>query len=133
MLPGADDEQAPDGARVRRLCRTDGASMAHFTFPAGSVGRAIVHHRLAELWYITAGRGEVWREMSSEGGDILPLAPGMSFDIPPDCAFQVRAGADAPLEAVAVTLPPWSGDSEARVVTGKWAPSLPANRETQSG
>jgi mannose-6-phosphate isomerase-like protein (cupin superfamily) len=53
------------------------------------------------------------------------LVPGTSFDIPPGCAFQLRAHADVPLQAVAVTMPPWTGDDEAREVSGPWTPSVP--------
>jgi mannose-6-phosphate isomerase-like protein (cupin superfamily) len=100
--------------------------MAHFTFPAGAVGQAIAHRQGAELWYILSGEGEIWRMRTPGQEEVLDLAPGMSLDIPAGCAFQVRAGEEARLEVVAVTLPPWPGDSEATPVTGPWKPSISA-------
>jgi mannose-6-phosphate isomerase-like protein (cupin superfamily) len=128
-IPDLADELAPDGSEVRRLCRTDGASMAHFTFPAGAVSQAIAHRQVAELWYILSGEGEIWRMRTPGKEEVLDLVPGMSLDIPAGCAFQVRAGEETRLEVVAVTLPPWPGDSEATPVTGPWKPSISAGSD----
>ena len=94
--------------------------MAHFELAAGEVSRAIVHKSVDELWFITAGEGEMWRK---QGGreEVVDLVPGVSLSIPQGTQFQFRnIGDEDPLEAVAVTMPPWPGDDEAEPVQGKW-------------
>ena len=132
LLPLAADELAPDGSEVRHLCRTAGGSMAHFRFRAGTTSHAVVHRSVAELWYVEAGRAELWRApvpgasgtpaADGPAAEILPLVPGMSFEIPVGCAFQIRVEKGESLDVVAVTLPPWPGEGETERVNGPWQP-----------
>lgn len=96
--------------------------MAHFRFQAGTTSHAVVHRSVAELWYVGSGAGEIWRRPASGTAQTLPLTPGLSLEIPAGCAFQVKVDAAAPLDVVAVTVPPWPGDDEARRVSGPWNP-----------
>ncbi len=118
-LPAAPDVTAPDGSGVRLLPRLAGGSMAHFTLAPGAVSRAIRHHTVAEIWFVTAGAGEMWRADAS-GHDVASLAPGVALTIPVGVRFQFRALGERPLEAVAVTMPPWPGAGEAEFVEGPW-------------
>ena len=113
----ADRVRAVDGSEVTVLLRLDGGSMAHFALEAGRVSRAIEHRTVSEIWFVLAGRGEMWR---STGGDgtIVELEPGVCLTIPVRTRFQVRALGDTPLGAIAVTMPPWPGDDEAIRVAG---------------
>ena len=111
------DDVAPDGSEVRLLLKRPGGSMAHFRLAAGRTSVAVVHQTVDELWYIVAGRGEMWRRC---GGmeSVVPLQRGVCLSIPAGVAFQFRTVEDESLEAVAVTMPPWTGDDEARRVPG---------------
>jgi mannose-6-phosphate isomerase-like protein (cupin superfamily) len=122
MLPDGCDVIAPDGSEVRILLAARGGSMAHFRLPAGQVSRAVRHRTVDEIWFILSGRGEMWR---SAGGrdEIAALVPGACLTIEAGTTFQFRAAADAPLAAVAVTMPPWPGDAEAEPAEGRWTPS----------
>lgn len=111
---------APDGSNVRVLPCLSGGSMAHFELGAGRVTRAVAHRTVEEIWYIVAGRGEMWRRQG-EREEIVRLEAGVSLTIPLGTHFQFRAAADASLAAVAITLPPWPGDAEAVFVDGPWA------------
>jgi mannose-6-phosphate isomerase-like protein (cupin superfamily) len=113
------DAMAPDGSEVRLLAATERGSMAHFRLPAGAVSKAVAHRTVEEVWFFTAGRGEMWRK-SGEGEETVALYAGVSIAIPVGTAFQFRATGDSPLEAVAVTMPPWSGMEEAYAVEGIW-------------
>lgn len=115
------DEIAPDGSEVRLLFRRPGASMAHFCLGVGKISLAVVHRSVEELWYIVSGQGEMWRE-GEGGGSVVLLKRGVGLSIPPGVSFQFRTVGDEPLEAIAVTLPAWPGDDEARRVPGckKW-------------
>ncbi|MEW5919110.1 MAG: hypothetical protein AB1762_22085, partial [Gemmatimonadota bacterium] len=62
-LPADYDVLAPDGSEIRVLCATPRASMAHGTLPPGGVSLAIRHRTVDELWYVTGGRGQVWRKL----------------------------------------------------------------------
>jgi len=51
----------------------------------------------------------------------VELYPGLSLSIPIGTVFQFRnTSEEDPLEAVAVTMPPWPGEAEAMIVPGKW-------------
>mgnify|MGYP002136612092 FL=1 len=93
--------------------------MAHFSLAPGAISTAVCHRTVEELWFITAGDGHMWR--SANGSEeIVDLTVGLSLSIPVGTSFQFRAG-NSPLEAVAVTMPPWPGMDEAFVIEGPWA------------
>ena len=114
------DTTAPDGCDVRLLANCDLGSMAHFELAPGETSRAIRHKTVHELWFITAGEGEMWRQAGAVE-EVTALHPGLSLSIPLGTGFQFRNTSDEdPLEAVAVTMPPWPGDDEAQPAQGKW-------------
>jgi len=113
------DAIAPDGSEVRLLVATEEASMAHFRLAPGAVSKAIVHRSVAEVWFVLAGHGRMWRK-SGGSAEIVDLEPGVSLAIPVGTHFQFRCDGDVALEAVAVTMPPWPGADEAREAEGPW-------------
>jgi mannose-6-phosphate isomerase-like protein (cupin superfamily) len=123
-MPGAAaDVIAPDGCEVRLLAATSRGSMAHFSLLPGQVSRAVVHRTVEEVWYFLGGSGRMWRRFADEE-KITPVRPGVSLAIPTGAAFQLRNDGSEPLAAVAVTMPPWPGADEARVVEGPWPASV---------
>jgi mannose-6-phosphate isomerase-like protein (cupin superfamily) len=118
-LPEEYDALAPDGSEVRLLASGERGSMAHFTLPPGQISKAIAHHTVEELWYILAGQGRMWRK-TLDVESVTELSPGHSLTIPAATHFQFRCDGDLPLEAVAVTMPPWPGMNEAYEVKGTW-------------
>jgi len=128
------DVIATDGCEVRVLCALPGGGMALFTLAPGSVGRAVAHRTVEEIWVVVRGQGRMWRK-SGEREDIAELAVGVSISIPTGTHFLPgrpalagrsgdRSDGAEPLEAVAVTMPPWPGDGEAYIVAGKWVPTV---------
>ena len=113
-------ETAPDGSTVLRLARGAAGSMAQFSFAKGSISRAVRHRRVEELWYVLEGKGEIWLCPDAGTSVTTELQPGASVLIEAGCAFQVRVQGGAPLEVLAVTMPPWPGDEEAELVAGRW-------------
>ncbi|MGK2965720.1 MAG: cupin domain-containing protein [Tepidiformaceae bacterium] len=113
---------APDGSSVRVLLALPGGSMAHFELPPGQTSTAVVHRTVDEIWYVIAGRGEMWREQAGRS-EITPLEPGICLTIPVGTRFQFRSLGPDPLTAVAVTMPPWPGDDEAIPTEGPWPAS----------
>ena len=125
------DATAPDGTAVRLLLSLRGGSMAHFELPAGAVSHPVTHRTVEEIWFVTSGRGSIWRRQEGlerhEGLErIESLGPGASLTIPLGTAFQFRAEAEAPLSFVAITMPPWPGEGEAVPVHGPWRPTVAA-------
>lgn len=118
-LPAAPDLVAPDGSNVRVLLGLRGGGMAHFSLAAGEASVAVAHRTVEEIWFVVSGRGEMWRKQGSHEL-IVPLAAGTCLTIPLGTHFQFRTVGTAPLEAVAVTMPPWPGGDEAYVVPGPW-------------
>lgn len=119
MLPEAPDVLAPDGLEVRVLHFGERGSMSHFHLPAGKTGRTVQHRTVEEIWYVTEGAGQMWRDTVG----ITDLSAGMSLRIPVGTRFQVQAGPQG-VAAVPITMPPWPGDDEAIVVEGHWAEDL---------
>jgi mannose-6-phosphate isomerase-like protein (cupin superfamily) len=113
---------APDGSRVQVLLRLQGGSLATFTLQPGQVSAGVTHRSVEELWYVVAGRGRMWRRDAAHE-EVVALVPGLCLSVPLGTAFQFRCEGDDPLLAVAVTMPPWPGEGEARVVAGPWPPS----------
>jgi mannose-6-phosphate isomerase-like protein (cupin superfamily) len=120
QLPGAPDAVAPDGSDVRILLQLGGGSMAHFELGAGQVSRAVAHHRVAEIWYVLQGHGQMWRRQERRE-ETVDLRSGTCVSIPAGTHFQFRADGSGPLTAVGVTMPPWPGADEAYEVPGAWA------------
>jgi mannose-6-phosphate isomerase-like protein (cupin superfamily) len=96
--------------------------MAHFELAPGRTSRAITHRTVEEIWFFLTGRGEMWLR-SEDQERVGEVGPGVCLTIPLGTSFQFRVVGDEPLAAVAVTMPPWPGDDEARSVEGKWLPS----------
>ena len=127
-LPLDRDVVAPDGSDVRVLLTLEGTGkggggMAHFEIGPGRTSRAVTHKTVQEIWYFVGGRGEMWRR-SGGREEIVPVEPGVCLTIPLGTEFQFRSFGYEPLSAIGVTMPPWPGEGEARVVDGKWPPSL---------
>jgi mannose-6-phosphate isomerase-like protein (cupin superfamily) len=122
-LPPFPDVLAPDGAEVRVLHVLERGGMAHFKLAAGAVSRAVRHRTVEEIWYVVGGRGRMWRRQGRRE-EIVELYPGVALTLPLGTAFQFRNDGVAPLEAVAVTLPPWPGECEAEQVDGAWPSTM---------
>lgn len=122
-LPADPTLAAPDGAQVRVLLGRPGGGMAHFELAAGQVTRAVTHRTVEEIWYVLAGRGEMWRQQGGRA-ETVALEPGVCLTIPLGTHFQFRASATQPVAAVAVTMPPWPGADEAVFVPGPWTPTV---------
>ena len=114
---------APDGAQVQVLLALRGGSMATFTLQPGQTSAAVSHRSVEELWFVLRGHGEMWRRDATHE-DTVTLQPGLCLSIPLGTVFQFRCTGDAPLSAVAVTMPPWPDTNEAVAQTGPWMPVL---------
>lgn len=119
QLPGKADVLAPDGSEVRILVATGKGSMAHFRLAPGQLAKAIRHRTVDELWFVTAGRGRLWRKNEADESETA-LVPGLSLTIPAGTSFQFRCDGDEALDIVGVTMPPWPGEDEAVFVQGPW-------------
>jgi mannose-6-phosphate isomerase-like protein (cupin superfamily) len=123
-LPAARDTVAPDGMDVRLLLGLAGGTMAHFELAAGQVSKAVTHRTVEEIWFFLSGRGQMWRRRGKRAS-IVDVSAGICVTIPLGTHFQLRSSCDAALAAVAVTMPPWPGETEAIVVAGEWASTVP--------
>jgi mannose-6-phosphate isomerase-like protein (cupin superfamily) len=119
QLGEAYDVLAPDTSEIRLLVGTARGSLAHGTLAPGRVSLAITHRTVEEVWYVTAGRGQVWRK---QGGRelVVDVEPGTALTIPTGTHFQFRASGPEPLTFVMCTMPPWPGEQEAVRVPDHW-------------
>jgi mannose-6-phosphate isomerase-like protein (cupin superfamily) len=122
-LPVERDAVAPDGSDVRILLGLKGGGMAHFRLPAGETSIAVTHRTVEEIWYFVEGRGQMWRKLG-DSERIDQVEPGVCLTVPLGTHFQFRATGPASLGAVGVTMPPWPGEGEARIVEAKWKPTV---------
>jgi mannose-6-phosphate isomerase-like protein (cupin superfamily) len=113
------DVLAPDGSEIRLLVGTAGCSMAHGSLPPGQVSRAIVHRSVEEVWYVTEGRGQVWRKLGDHE-EVVEVEPGSALTIPVGAHFQFRTVGQEPFRFVMWTMPPWPGHDEAVRVADYW-------------
>ncbi len=118
-LGAAYDVLAPDGSEIRVLAATTRGSMAHGTLPPGRVSKAIVHQQVEEVWYVTSGRGEVWRKQGDRE-EVVEVGPGSALTIPTGSHFQFRTVGPEPFQFVMCTMPPWPGAHEAVHVPDHW-------------
>ena len=118
-LPAERTVVAPDGSDVRVLLGLASGGMAHFELAAGKTAGAVTHRTVEEIWFVLAGRGEMWRQQG-EREEIVALEPDVCVTIPLGTQFQFRASATEALAVVAVTMPPWPGGAEAIPVNGPW-------------
>jgi len=122
-LPVQRDAIAPDGSDVRTLLALRRGSLAHFELGPGYTSIAVAHRTVEEIWFFIKGRGEMWRKLNDHE-EVVPVDPGVCVTIPVGTHFQVRSFVNEPLEAIAVTMPPWPGEGEAYEVEGKWPPTV---------
>ena len=119
QLGEAYDVLAPDTSEIRVLVGTTRGSLAHGTLAPGQVSLAVTHRTVEEVWYVTAGRGQVWRKQ----GDrelVVDIEPGTALTIPTGVHFQFRTTGPEPLTFVMCTMPPWPGEQEAMRVLDHW-------------
>jgi mannose-6-phosphate isomerase-like protein (cupin superfamily) len=131
-LPIKHDIEAPDGSLVRILLSTIGGSMAQFELRPGMTSNAVEHRSVDEIWYFLSGEGEFWRKQN-EKEEIVTVDADICITIPVGTQFQFRTIGRKSLVAVAITMPPWPGDSEAISREGIWNASLidPGNSSTK--
>ena len=113
------DVLAPDTSEIRLLVGTTRGSLVHGTLPPGRVSLAIVHRSVDEVWYVTAGRGQIWRQQGGRAS-VVAVEPGTALSIPTGTHFQFRAIGAEPLRFVMCTMPPWPGEQEAVRVPDHW-------------
>jgi mannose-6-phosphate isomerase-like protein (cupin superfamily) len=119
VIAEAPDAIAPDGSEVRLLGASARGSMAAFRLAPGAVSKAVAHRTVEEIWHFIAGQGRMWRRLG-EAEEVTEVRSGVSITIPIGMYFQFRCDGSKPLEAVAVTMPPWPGADEAYPVPGTW-------------
>jgi len=122
-LPSQVVEVGPDGSAVRPLLGLTGGTMAHFELAAGATSRAVTHRTVEELWFVLAGRGELWRKRGV-CEEVIVLEPGVCATLPRGTYFQFRASTVESIQIIAVTIPRWPGNDEADFVEGHWRSSV---------
>lgn len=113
------DVLAPDTSEIRLLVSTSRGSMVHGTLHPGKPSLAVVHRTVEEIWYITGGRGQVWRKQGAHE-EVVDVEAGIALSIPVGVHFQFRAVGPEPLQFVMCTMPPWPGAQEAVRVPDYW-------------
>jgi mannose-6-phosphate isomerase-like protein (cupin superfamily) len=113
------DVLAPDSSEIRLLVGTARGSVVHGTLPPGRVSLAIAHRTVEEVWYVTEGRGQVWRKQGDHE-TVVDVEPGTALTIPTGTHFQFRTTGSEPLRFIMCTMPPWPGEQEAVRVPNHW-------------
>src|SRR6516225_7831943 len=103
------DAIAPDGSEVRVLCQLSRGGLAVFSLAPKAVSKAVAHHTVEEVWYVTSGYGRMWRKLGQHE-EIVDLGPGVSIGIPTGTHFQFRCDSRDPITVIGATMPPWPGE-----------------------
>src|SRR5262245_38718120 len=110
------DAIAPDGSEIRLLATSahgaTRASVCEVRLAAGAVSRPVRHRTVEEIWYVTAGRGHVWRRPPGGTPGPIEVSAGDTVVIPTGWSFQFSAAPDTELRFVCYTTPPWPGSDE---------------------
>jgi mannose-6-phosphate isomerase-like protein (cupin superfamily) len=114
------DYLAPDGSEIRLLPTYDAGGLAHCRLPATRISVPVRHRTVVEIWYVLAGRGEVWRA-NDEEEEVVQVKPSSALTIPLGVSFQFRASNKGALEILIGTFPRWPGAAEAEPADGRWA------------
>jgi mannose-6-phosphate isomerase-like protein (cupin superfamily) len=109
------DAIAPDGSEIYHLVDDAKlASLVEVRLAAGLVSRPVRHRTVEEIWYVTGGRGRVWRSAPGDSlGETVTVRPGDAIRIPTLWSFQFAAAPEAGLRFVCFTSPRWPGPQEA--------------------
>jgi len=116
---GTEHVVAPDGSEVRPMLEVTRGGMALCTLPPGGVSQAVRHKSIEELWYVTAGKGQVWRKLGDRE-EVVDAMPGTCLAIPTGAHFQFRNTGEGPFSFIMATMPPWPGMDEAVAVENLW-------------
>jgi mannose-6-phosphate isomerase-like protein (cupin superfamily) len=115
------DHMAPDGSEIRLLAQANRGGLAHCTLPVGKTSSAVAHKTVEEIWFFTAGHGQVWRKLN-DVETVVDVHPSINLAIPAGASFQFRNIGKVPLEFIITTMPPWPGSQEASSVPSCWEP-----------
>jgi mannose-6-phosphate isomerase-like protein (cupin superfamily) len=112
------DAIAPDGSEIYHLIGDAKlASLVEVRLAAGLVSRPVRHRTVEEIWYVTGGRGRVWRSAPGDSqGETVTVRPGDAIRIPTLWTFQFAAAPETGLRFICFTSPPWPGPEEAVVM-----------------
>lgn len=109
---------APDGSEIRLLAAdahgATRASLCEVRLPPGAVSRPVSHRSVEEIWYVLAGRGQVWRCAPGAEANPMDVRSGDALVIPTGWRFQFRAAPETELRFLCYTSPPWPGPDEAQ-------------------
>ena len=117
-LHHAPDYLAPDTSEIRLLGSFPNGGLAECALHPGCTSSPVRHRSVHEIWFVTGGHGELWRNSPDGTESVDLLWPGLGVNIVVGTAFQFRTtGADT-LRIVMLTMPQWPGPSEAVSVSG---------------
>lgn len=122
-LPETFAETAQDGSSYDGLVGTGHGWLSDCSLDPGATTRALRHRAHDEIWYVRAGRGQVWRHLGDQE-EVVDAEAGTS--IPAGTAFQFRTQGDEPFRFLIIQAPPWPDESiEAAFTyaTGPWEPT----------
>ncbi len=123
-LTGTCAQVAQDGSSYEGLLGTRHVWLSDCALPSDQTTHAVRHSAHDEIWFVRAGRGQVWRSLDRRQ-EVTDVEVGMCLTIPSGTAFQFRTIGLEPFRFLIVQAPPWPEDEEAafEYVNGPWTPS----------
>ena len=119
VSPVAESAAPGTTTQIRYLLKTERGDITHAVCPPGETSPVHFLPELFEAYYVLAGRGEIWRQISDRE-EITALRPGRLVQIPAGTRFQYRAYSDASLVFLVVVLPTWREELFHLVEGGPW-------------
>jgi mannose-6-phosphate isomerase-like protein (cupin superfamily) len=122
-LPVDADYISPGGiAEIREMHRIRAGEIAHARVPAGKVSDTAWFDGRTEIFYVHAGRGQMWID-DGTSPLIVDLIPGRSVLVPAGARFQYRSGLCDELTLLLAVLPRWRDSYHRAATCGPWPPS----------
>jgi len=118
-------ETAQDGSSYDGLLGSAHGWLSDCSLDAERTTRALRHRAHDEIWYVRAGRGQVWRRLG-EQEEVVEVEAGTCLTIPAGTDFQFRTVGHEPFRFLIIQAPPWPDETVEPAfafVSGPWIAS----------
>jgi mannose-6-phosphate isomerase-like protein (cupin superfamily) len=111
---------ADDGTKLEFLLQTPRGNNYLCKLGPRFVTNAAIAVDVEEIWFFLEGSGVFWLKVDNTE-HFFDFGPGTSIYVPQGASLQVRNDTDAQVLAHVTTMPPWPGQSAARLTRGPWS------------
>lgn len=109
-----------DGSEIRPMPSMLDVESVHCRLPKHGVIQASKHRTVSQIWYVLAGKGDLWMKSRLGKETVLGLHPGFAVTVPLGYGFQFRNTGEKDLDIFIVNTTKWSGAGELIPIENHW-------------